>query len=101
MKFCELIEELKSLSDNGIYTRGKVDWWLLKHELRYISLSKDFDTLKVEFPNAEINNHKMLVKESQFIGLYEKLLEVSDQHRIEGNYKGKINLNNIINEIKN
>ncbi|MFB9055357.1 hypothetical protein ACFFU9_01265 [Mariniflexile ostreae] len=100
MKFSELIEELKSLSNEGIYTRGKIDWWLLKHELRYISLSRDFDTLKVEFPKADIHNHKMLKKESQFIKLYEKLLEVSDYHRNNENYQEPIDLNKIINDIK-
>ena len=100
MKFSKLIEELKLLSKEGLYTRGEIDWWLLKHELRYVSLSRDFDTLKVEFPNADIVNHKMLKKEAQFIKLYEELLEVSECHRKADSYEEEIDLNNIINDIK-
>jgi hypothetical protein len=100
MKFSELIEELELLSNKGFYSRGKVDWWLLKHELRYESLSKDFNTLKVEFSNTDISNHKMLKKESQFIKLYEELLVVSEYHRNDDNSEEDIDLNNIIKEIK-
>ncbi|GAA4890325.1 hypothetical protein GCM10023311_13150 [Flaviramulus aquimarinus] len=100
MKFKELIEELKSVSDRGVFTRGKIDWWLLKHEDRYNSLSSDFDLLKIEFPKADIDGHKLLTRESEFLKLYNKLLEVSEKHRNGNNYQELIDLNNIIKDIQ-
>lgn len=98
MKFKELINELKLLSDKGLYTRGKIDWWLLKHEERYNSLSSDFDLLKIEFPNADIDGHKLLARESEFIKLYNKLEKVSEKYR--NNNQELIDLNKIISDIK-
>lgn len=98
MRFGELIEELESLSDKGLYTRGKIDWWLLKHEERYNSLSSDFNLLKIEFPNDDIDGHKLLAKESEFIKLYDKLEEVSEKYR--NNNLGLVDLNKIISDIK-
>lgn len=100
MKFKELIEELKSLSNEGLYTRGKIDWWLLKYEKRYQSLSKDFDLLKAEFPKSDIDGHKLLKRESAFIKLYESLYEVSEYYRDENLDKELVNINEIINDIK-
>lgn len=100
MKFEELLEELKSLSNKGFYTKGKIDWWLLKHEERYKYLCRDFDLLKIEFPKADIYSHKMLKKESEFIKLYNNLYELSEKHRNGNKCKELINLNKIINDIK-
>lgn len=100
MKFIELIEELKSLTDKGLCSRAKIDWWVLKHQQRYNSLSRDFDLLKAEFPKANIREHKLLKKESEFIKLYEKLYEVSEQRRSGKDYQELIDLNYIINDIK-
>lgn len=100
IKFSELIAELKSLADEGLYTRGKIDWWLLKYEKRYQSLSKDFDLLKFEFPKSDIDGHSLLKKESEFIRLYESLYEVSEHYRDEKLNKELVNINEIINDIK-
>lgn len=100
MKFSTLIEELKSLAEEGLYTRGKIDWWLLKYEKRYQSISKDFDILKSEFPDSDIDGHKMLKKEFAFIKLYNSLYEVSDCYRNQNLDKELVNINEIINDIK-
>ena len=100
MKFKELIEELKSLSDKGFYTRGKLDWWLLKYEKRYQSLSKDFDLLKAEFPKSDIDEHKLLKREFEFIKLYDSLYEVSEHYRKNSINKELVNISEIINDIK-
>lgn len=100
MKFSELIEELKSLSDKGKFTRAKIDWWLLKYEQRYIYLSSDLDLLKVEFPKADIKSHELLKKESEFIKLYDKLSDTSEQYRNGNNYQELVDLNHIISGIK-
>ena len=100
MRFSELIEELKSLADKGFYTRGKIDWWLLKYEKRYQSLSKDFDLLKAEFPKSDIDRHKLLKRESEFIRLYDSLHEVSEHYRNNGISNELVNINEIINDIK-
>jgi len=99
MKFIDLINELKSLSDKGLYTRGKIDWWLLKYEDRYNSLSSDFDLLKVEFPKADINGHELLKKESEFLKLYDRLSVVAENYRNGNNYQELIDLNEIISDI--
>jgi len=100
VKFSELLEELKSLSDEGFYTRGKIDWWLLKYEKRYQSLSKDFNILKAEFPKSDIDGHKLLKKESAFIKLYDSLYQVSEYYRNASTDKEFVNINEIINDIK-
>lgn len=100
MKFSELVEELKLLTDKGLCARAKIEWWLLKYEERYKSLSKDLDLLKIEFPKANIGEHKLLKKESEFIKLYDKLYEVSEQRMNSNNYQELIDISCIINEIK-
>ncbi|MDB0600264.1 hypothetical protein PL373_03730 [Tenacibaculum maritimum] len=100
MKFSELIEELKSLADKGLYTRGKIDWWLIKYEKPYQSWSRDFDLLKVEFPNSDIDGHKLLKKQSAFLKLYDSLYEVSENYRNEKLDKELVNINEIIDNIK-
>ena len=96
MRFKEIVEELESLSiSEGFYSRGKIDWWLLKYEKRYQSLSKDFDLLKAEFPKSDIDEHKLLKRESEFIKLYESLYEVSEYYRDENLDKELVNINDI------
>ncbi len=100
MTFNDLINELESLSsDEGLYTRGKIDWWLLKYEERYQSLSNDFNLLKAEFPKSDIDGHKLLKRELAFIKLYEYLYEVSEYYRNENLDKELVNINEIIKDI--
>lgn len=100
IKLSNVKAELKSLAHEGLYTRGKIDWWLLKYEKPYKSICKTFEILKAEFPNSDINRHKMLKKEYAFIKLYESLYEVSDCYRSQNLDKELVNINEIINDIK-
>lgn len=99
MKFIEIINELKSLADDGLYTRGKIDWWLLKEEERYCYLCQSLKILKAEFPNLAVEEHKLLRKNVEFILLYDKLCEISDKYREKINSQELINLDEIINAV--
>jgi hypothetical protein len=99
MRFIDLIEELEQLADNGFYTRDKISWWLIKYEERYIGLGKIKDTLKTEFPKANLRTHKNFIKELLFIELYEDLEKINDESKSNLDNK-KININEVINKIK-
>ena len=98
MKFSDLMEELESLSDEGLFTRGKVAWWLIKYEGMYIEFSRTKDTLEAEFPSRNLRAHKSFIKELLFIELYESL-EISFE-KTDSDSKKQIDLNEIINKIK-
>ena len=100
IKLSEVKAELSSLGDEGLFTRGKIDWWLLKYEKPYKSVCKTFEILKAEFPNSDIDGHKMLKREYDFIKLYDSLYEVSDCYRSQNLDKELVNINEIINDIK-
>lgn len=99
MKLIEIINELKSLAEDGAYTRGKIDWWLMKEEERYKYLCKCINILKAEFPTVVVEEHKSIKKNIEFISLYDKLYEVSEKHGGTVNSHKLINLDKIINEI--
>ncbi len=98
MKFKDLIEELETLSDKGSYSRSKVAWWLIKYEKRYKELSRIKDTLEAEFPDRNLREHKLIIKELLFIELYEAL-DMSYE-KSNPTSKEEIDLNDIINKIK-
>ena len=98
MKFSDLICELESLSAEGLFTRGKIAWWLMKYEEMYLGLSRTKDTLEVEFPGRNLRTHKEFIKELLFIELYEGL-ELSFA-KTDSDSKKQIDLNEIINKIK-
>jgi len=98
MKFSELLEELESLSSEGLFTRGKVAWWLIKYKEMYIEFSRTKDTLEAEFPSRNLRAHKEFIKELLFIELYEGL-ELSFE-KTDSDSKKQIDLNEIINKIK-
>ncbi len=98
MKFSDVINELESLSTEGIYTRGKVAWWLIKYEENYKGLNRIKNTLEVEFPNRNLRAQKLFIKELLFIELYEGLYEVFESFT-PNNSKG-VDLNGFINGIK-
>jgi len=99
VKFIEIIDELKSLAEDGVYTRGKLDWWLIKEEERYKYLCKCIQILKAEFPTIDVEEHKSIKRNVEFIKLYDKLGEISDKHRFKINPQELINLDEIINEV--
>ena len=95
MKFSDLICELESLSAEGLFTRGKIAWWLMKYEEMYLELSRTKDTLEVEFPGRNLRLHKEFIKELLFIELYESLeisFEKTDSDMISGepSYRPKV-----------
>ena len=99
MKFNDVILELESLSSiEGLYTRGRIAWWLIKHENGYKALSRIKETLEAEFPNRNLREQKSLIKELLFIELYEGLEDAFEKSSPTDN-KG-IDLNIIINKIK-
>lgn len=98
IKFSDLIDELENLSNKGFYTRGKIAWWLIKHEKGYEELSKIKDTLEAEFPNQNLREQKTFIKELLFIELYEDLNIVFDNSK--NNNQEEINLDSIIKKIK-
>ena len=98
MKFSELLQELESLSSAGLFTRGKVAWWLIKYEEMYIELSRTKDSLEAEFQGRNLRAHKEFIKELLFIELYEGL-ELSFE-KTDSDSKKQIDLNEIINKIK-
>ncbi|MGO3706568.1 MAG: hypothetical protein ACTJGD_02770 [Mesonia hippocampi] len=99
MKFSDLIKELESLSfSEGLYTRDKIAWWLIKHEKGYIELSQIKETLEAEFPNRNLSEQKSLIKELLFIELYEGLEDAFENSNSTD--KKEIDLNVIINKIK-
>lgn len=99
MKFSDLIEEFEALaSSEGLYSRDKIAWWLIKYEERYAGLSNIKNTLEAEFPNRNLRELKEFIKELLFIELYERL-----DKRLENtsNISSKeIDLNDIIVKIK-
>jgi len=100
IKLSELKTQLESLADKGLYTRGKIDWWLLKYEKPYQSVCNNFSILKAEFPDTDIDGHKMLKREFAFKKLYESLNEVSDCYRSQNLDKELVNINEIITDFK-
>ncbi|MCL6218584.1 hypothetical protein [Zunongwangia pacifica] len=100
MKFIDLVNELKSLSVNGFYTRGKIDWWLLKEERRYHACMKTLNILESEFPKDILKEDRTFKKNYEFIKLYEKLDEVSDYLREQGNTHKLVNLDKVFSAIK-
>lgn len=90
MNFTQVIQELKSLASNDVYSKDKIELWLLKHEMVYKKLIKDLNTLNEEFPDAYIRNHSMLKNEAQFLDIYEVLLDIIDCYKNETYYKGQV-----------
>ncbi|MCB4807544.1 hypothetical protein LG651_04725 [Tamlana sp. 62-3] len=99
MEFKNILIEFKALSNNGLYTRGKIDWWLLKEEKRYQNYLKMINILTSEFPGMPITEHISLKNEVKFIHLYDKLSEVAEMYRFNNNPKLLINLDKIISSI--
>ena len=85
------IEELKSLSNDSIFSIDKIEWWLLKHETFYkqtkrINDSKhlyEIDDRIVRLPD-NIGNPS---DEEKFIDVYESLNNLSQLHRNESYFK--------------
>ena len=98
MKFSDVINDLESLSTEGIYTRGKIAWWLIKYEENYKELNRIKYTLEAEFSNRKLRTQKLFIKELLFIELYEGLYEIFENYPPNNN-KG-IDLNGILNRIK-
>jgi hypothetical protein len=98
MNFNDLIKELENLANKGFYTRGKIAWWLIKHEERYKGLSKIKYTLEAEFPDRNLREQKSFIKELLFLELYE-VLDMSFKNSSHTN-KEEIDLNSNINKIK-
>ncbi|MBF8149082.1 hypothetical protein ITJ86_04195 [Winogradskyella sp. F6397] len=99
MRFKEIIEELEALlTSEGFCSRDEVAWWLLKHEERYIGLSKIKDTLEAEFPDRNLREHKSFIIELLFTELYEGIDKSFENTKPFS--KEEVYLNDILNKIK-
>ena len=108
MKFTPIIEELKSLSDNGIYKRGKLEWWLLKYEEEYKYYYNDKETrstMRITYRADASSQRKesidLLNKINVFLYTYEVLGKVTKFYRNELHFKDEIKrYNSIKNNVK-
>ena len=90
MILSEIFAELESLSQQGLYRKDSIQYWLLKHRIIYKTLNKDIDTLNKEFPNSYIRNYYAFKDESKFLDTYEVLLEVLKCYKKELYFKEQI-----------
>lgn len=86
----EVFEELKNLSNDGIYSRKELEWWVLKNELRYKDVCRIIDTLNDEFPDLHARSHVSYDKDGQFLTTYEVLLDVIECYKNESYHKGEM-----------
>ncbi|MFD2552398.1 hypothetical protein ACFSQP_11270 [Bizionia sediminis] len=99
MRFKEVMEELEALLNlEGLCSRDKVAWWLLKHEERYIALSKIRDILRAEFPDRNLREHKSFIIELLFTELYEDVNKSFETTKPSS--KEEVYLKDIIMKIK-
>jgi hypothetical protein len=105
MKFIEIIEELKSLSDNGLFKRSKIEWWLLKYKEDYQHYYNDKETrskMKITY-RADASPHSkesidLLNKINVFLDTYEVLDKVSEFYRNEQYFKDEVVFYNSIKD---
>lgn len=90
MKTSEAFMELKDLSDSGLYSKDKIEWWLLKFEEEYNNLFNFFEAEKVNFTHPR--NLSKYKEEAQFLDTYEVLLKVADFYRNEIYFKEQVEL---------
>ncbi len=90
MKTSEAFIELNDLSDSGLYSKDKIEWWLLKFEEEYNNLFNFFEAEKVNFTHPR--NLSKYKEEAQFLDTYEVLLKVADFYRNEIYFKEQVEL---------
>jgi|GEM_PF-6925840 len=94
----EIFEELENLSDNGIYKKDKIEWWLLKFEEEYNNQFNLLEAEKINFTHPR--NLSKYKEEAQFLDTYEMLLKVADFYRNEIYFKEQVELYHSIEDSK-
>jgi len=103
-----MIKELENLSDNGVFNRNKIEWWLLKYDEDYQHYYNDKETrskMKITC-RADVSSHRkesidLLNKINVFLDTYEVLDKVSEFFRNELYFKDEVVFyNSIKNDLK-
>jgi hypothetical protein len=97
MKLNDSIVELENLSENSIYKRDKIEWWLLKYDEVYKYYYNDKETrskMKITY-RADASSHRkesidLLNKINVFLDTYEVLDKVSEFYRNELYFKDEV-----------
>jgi hypothetical protein len=99
MNHTEPIEELKSLSDEGVFRRDKIEWWLLKYDEYYqdhYRAKEDRSGMKITCrADAKPHIKKSIDLENKinwFLDTYEALDGVSEFYRVELYFKDELEL---------
>jgi hypothetical protein len=101
----KFFKELENLSENGFYTKDRIEWWLLKYNEDYKHYYNDKETrpgMKITY-RADASSHRkesidLLNKINVFLDTYEVLLEVLECYKNEIFYKGQIEYYNKVKE---
>jgi len=97
-----ILNELKSLSINGVFSMCKIECWLLKYENDYLYIKELVDIKNAaEFKNKQIvlpSLNDTPSKEEKFIDLYESLNKLSNLYRNENYFEQELS---ILRKIKN
>ena len=84
------LDELMSLSSDGIYRMSKIEWWLLKNHEFYKHI-KDIESRKhwynIDGRNVRLPDFGDPSKEEKFLNIYEVLEITSDFHRNENYFQ--------------
>ena len=96
MRFSDVVNDLELLSANdGLYEKGKVAWWLIKYEEKYINVCKFISIFELEYPGINLRKYKSLILELLFIELYENV----DSNYNDFNSNKYLDLNEILTKI--
>lgn len=103
MNYVESIEELKLLSDEGLFKKSKIEWWLLKYSEDYQLFENDvFTPMRITYRADAPAEHKekinLLNELRTFVNTYKVLDKVSVFYRAEAYFKEEVV---IYNKIKN
>lgn len=94
MKYSAQLEELKSLSKDGIYSIDKICWWLLKYEEEYQRINSIISSIPGRYPSFTPKYQD----EFNLKDLYKSLEEVSVCYTNETYFEEQLK---VYNEVKN